>query len=63
MKRDFISVISEVIENKLSVEYFLELTNNFRNLKILLLDENQLEKFNALPYLNLEKQLEEFKQE
>ena len=49
-----------MIDNKVSVEYFLEFTNNFEILKKITLDENERENFNNLPFLTLEEQLNQF---
>jgi hypothetical protein len=60
-KRDFVSKVSKIIDCKVSIEYFLELTNNFEILKRFTLNEKQYEEFNNYPYFNIEEQLNEFK--
>lgn len=59
-KRSFISLASKVIDNKLSIGYFLELSTNFEILKKKLLDQEEFQNFNKLPFLSLEEQLKEF---
>ena len=59
-KRNFINLIAKLIDNKLSIEYFLEFTNNFEILKKLTLKEEEYENFDKLPNLNLDEQLKEF---
>ena len=44
-KRNFVSLISKVVDNKLSVEYILELSNNFQLLKKSVLNQEQYYKF------------------
>ena len=59
-KRNFVSLISKVVDNKLSVEYILELSNNFQLLKKSVLNQEQYDKFDYLPNLYFEEQLKEF---
>ena len=59
-KRNFVSLISKVVDNKLSVEYILELSNNFQLLKKSVLNQEQYYKFDYLPNLSFEEQLKEF---
>ena len=58
-KRNFVRLISKIIDDKLSVEYILELSNNFEMLKKIVLDEEQYENFGNLPPFTLKKQMEE----
>ena len=58
-KRHFVRLISKIIDEKLSVEYILELSNNFEMLKKIVLDEEQYENFGNLPPFTLTKQMEE----
>lgn len=53
--------MSILIDNKLSVEYILELSNNFELLKRKVLTEEEYEQFDKLPYFKLEEQMREFK--
>ena len=59
-KRNFIQLVSQVIDNKLSVEYILELCNNFQLLRKLVLTQEQNQKFDSMNHLSLEEQLKEF---
>ena len=59
-KRNFVKLISELINNKLSVEYILESSVNFELLKKIILNEEQYENFKNLPYLTLADQMKEF---
>ena len=59
-KRNFITIISQVIDNKLSVEYLLKLSNKFETLKKITLDNEQHENFENLSQMTLEEQMKEF---
>jgi len=61
LKRKFIKIATELIDNKLSVEYFLQVSNNVELLKKLTLNDEQNEKFDNMVYLPLKEQLNEFK--
>ena len=53
-------MISSLIDKKLSLESFLQLSNNFELLKKKILTEDQYREFDELPYLRLDEQLKEF---
>ena len=53
-------LVSQVIDNKLSVENILGLCNNFQLLKKLVLNQEQTQKFDYMNGLSLEEQLREF---
>ena len=59
-KRDFVKIISDLVNKKLSLESFLELSNNFELLKRKILTEDQYTEFNELPNLTLDEQIKEF---
>ena len=59
-KRNFIKLISPVIYKKLSIEYFLKISNNFEMLKEFVLNEDEIKNFNELPPMNLDKQIKLF---
>ena len=59
-KRTFLQLASLVIDNKLSVETILELSNNFELLKQKVLNEEEYKKFNDVPFLNFREQMKEF---
>ena len=52
-------MISGLINDKLSVEYILELSNSFEILKRTALTEDQYKEFDELPYLTLDEQIKE----
>lgn len=60
LKKGFIDLASEVIDNKLSVEYFLESSNNLELLKKFTLNQEQCENFNRMSLVPLKEQLNEF---
>jgi hypothetical protein len=62
-KRNFINMISDLINQKLSVEYILELSNNFELLKRKTLTKDQCREFDEKPHLNLDEQIREFNSE
>ena len=59
-KRNFVKMISNLINNKLSVEYILELSNNFELLKRKILTGDQYREFDEIPHLTLDEQIKEF---
>ena len=59
-KRNFVQLISQVINRKLSVENLLKISNNIEALKEFILDEGKMKQFNELPAPKLEKLLEQF---
>lgn len=59
-KRNFINYATDLIDNRLSVEYILESSNNFQLLKKTVLNQEQFEKFDFLTNLSFEEQLREF---
>ena len=60
LKRKFIKFATELIDNKLSVEYFLQVSNNVEILKKLTLNDEQNEIFDDMRHLPLKEQLNEF---
>ena len=60
LKRKFIKIATELIDNKLSVEYFLQVSNNVEILKKLTLNDEQNEIFDDMRHLPLKEQLNEF---
>ena len=58
-KRNFVRLASLLIYKKLSVEYFLRLSNNFGILKNLILNDNQILQYNNLPHFGMEEQMNE----
>ena len=61
MKRRFVRFANELVDNKLSLEYYLEISNNLEFLKRLTLNEEQYEEFDKIPHLKFEEQLKQFK--
>ena len=58
-KRNFFIMSSHLIDSKLSVENFLELSNDFELLKKKLFTEEQYTEFNELPQLTYEEQIKQ----
>jgi hypothetical protein len=61
LKRRFIDIVSKLINQKLSIEYYLESSNNIDILRKIMLNEEQDEKFLNYPHFTLKEQLKEFK--
>jgi len=56
-KRNFFIVSSDLINSKLSVENFLELSNDFELLKRKIFTEEQYKEFDEIPQLTLQEQM------
>ena len=59
-KRNFVRIISQVIDKKLSVDHLLKISNNLEMLKEFTLNEEDLKTFNELPPLTFDEQMRLF---
>lgn len=58
-KRNFLKLSSDIIEKKLSLEYFLKFFSDFDKLKNIILNKEEQENFSKLPNSNIENHLKE----
>jgi len=56
-KRNFFQLASNIIDHKLSLEFQLSHYSDFEKLKLLILNQEQLDCLKIIPKLNLEKHL------
>jgi hypothetical protein len=59
-KKNFVRIISLIINNKLSVEYLLKLSNNFEALKKKILNNEEFENFEISATRTIKEQMKEF---
>jgi len=59
-KRNFFNMISQIINNKISIEYLLKLSNRFENLKLVSLNDEEIKSFDTMSPMSLEEQMKEF---
>jgi len=58
-KREFFKLATKIIENKLSLEYQMRYYFNMEKLKLISLNQEQIDYFNSLPNFKIEKHLSE----
>lgn len=59
-KKNFVRITSQIIYNRLSVEYLLKLSNNFEALKKKTLNDEEYENFAVTSKRSFEEQMKEF---
>ena len=59
-KRNFLKIAIDIIDKKLSIEYLLKFYSNFEKMKLILMNNEQVNELNSIPNFKIEKHLREF---